>query len=479
MTTWLAFKKRCTPLRAQQTSHFLAQGLLALMLATCLSPFLGAGLAQAAAQRSIVLASLTFTAPNTKGLIGGPPGAKTTVRGSSWIAFSSVDLYIKPGLGSCGSGVSLGSFPTDSNGSVAAHFLWPAGANQLADYHVCGIQNGKGTVFSHNTFSVLASSAPTVSATPASTIAGNSLTVTGSNWLPGPQTVNLLILPCSSLCSQAAVANGQAVTAQDGSFSLQMTISANAPSSTYYIQANNGQATLSSVSSAIQVTGQGQVGGTPVPGISPTSVATRSSQGSGSDSTPPTTNNTLPAIKAALVAAALGIAVLAVLIGGGIFLIRVTRSGGAAAQKGKKTARGAANPERVPPYSSYGRAPARPYSPEDKKTLLLPVPGRVRQEQRAREEQTEVWEGEARTAPVPFDVPQDFIYVPADQGEPFAEQPEPPARTTAAEAGSPMAPPTQGNERPPAAPTFRPHRPEQAQGGRPTMPPPIRQQDEP
>jgi hypothetical protein len=474
MTTWLAYKKRLTPLRAQPDALFLAQGLLALVLAACFGIFLGTGLAQASPQQPAVPASLTFTAPSTKGLIGGPPGAKTTVHGASWIAFSSVDLYVKPGLSSCGSGVSLGSFPTDANGSLAAHFLWPAGANRLDDYHVCGIQSGKGIVYSHNTFTVLASGVPTVSATPSSTIAGNALTVTGSNWLPGPQTVNLVILPCSSLCSQTAVANGQVVTAQDGSFSLQMTISANAPGGTYYIQAANGQATLSSVSPAIQVTGQGQPGGTPVPGISPTSVATRTSQGSGSGSTPPTANNTLPAIKAALVAAAIGIGVLAVLIGGGIFLIRTTRSEGAA-KKGKNSAKGQANPERIPPYPAYGRAPARPNYAPNRPPPLLPVPGRVRQEPRAQEEESQVWEGESRTAPATFVVPQDAIYVPADEPAiPYVESTEPQRRNPGAETGPTMAPPAQGTQRPPAAPTFRPHRPEQVQG----WPPPARQNDE-
>ncbi len=488
MSTWLVYKKDPASRRASSIPQRVARLLLALALALCLGAFLGAGLAQASPQRA-VLATLTFTAPNTKGLIGGPPGTKTTVRGGSWKAYSSVDLYVKPGLSGCESGVSLGTFPTDASGALAAHFLWPAGANQLADYHVCGVQSGKGTVFSHNTFTVLASSAPQVTATPSSALAGNTLTVNGSNWLPGPQTVSLIILPCSSLCSQAAVATGQVVADQNGAFSLQMTISAQAASGTYYIQATNGQSTLSAVSSPIQVSGQGQAGGTPVPGISPTSIATRSSQGGGTDGTTPKANNTIPALKAALLAAAAGIGAMAVLIGGGIFLLRITRSRGEAPSRGRQQPPAVAPLERFSPNSAARTPPPRDWPSSSRATYpsdrlaLPPAVGRGRYEYGAQGDDTDpnIWEGEARTTPDFFPASSRGLAASA-QGDWSAEKlpseqiPYQVGNFVEVEEDEP-APPFPGMRRPAGPQVFRPHRPQQPRGRFPLGPSTGEQED--
>lgn len=472
MSIGLAYKRLSAPRRAGSRTRQVARLLLALALAICFGAFLGAGLAQAAPHPRVVPATLAFTAPNTKGLIGGPPGAKTIVRGGSWIAYSSVDLYVRPGLSGCSSGVSLGTFPTDGSGALAARFLWPSGANQLADYHVCGVQSGKGTAYSHNTFTVLATSAPQVSATPSSTLSGNTLTVNGSNWVPGPQTISMIILPCSSLCSQAAVATGQAVTDQNGAFSLKMTISAQAPSGTYYIQATNGQSTLSAVSQPLQISGQGQASGTPVPGISPTSVATRSSQG-GAGGTTPKANNTIPALKDALLAAAVGIGALALLIGAGIFVLRLKRSRSPAPARARQRPAGAAPLEQFGPGSAVRKAttgewqsPYREnYPPE--RPALPPVTGRVRREQGAQEDEPEItapiWEGEARTSPDLFEVPSSFSAATA----PHSAAEKLPSEQVIYQAGNiveaddpPLAPPFQGMGRPAAQQTLRPHRPQ-------------------
>jgi hypothetical protein len=422
MSIWPAFKNPHASRWALFTLQFLARLLPALMLAVCLGPLLGTGLAQADAHRPAVAPSLTFIAPNTQGLIGGPPGAKTTVRGASWSAYSSVALYVKPGIGACASGVSLGAFPTDSTGSLTAHFLWPAGANRLAGYYVCGIQTDKGVSYSRNTFTVLATSAPKLSATPSSATAGATLTVSGSNWVPGPQTVSLIILPCPSLCTQTAVASGQVVTDQQGAFSLQMTLSAQAAGGTYYVQATNGQTTLSAVSAAIQVTGQGAAGGTPV-SASPTSAATPGSQGD----TSPTANNTLPALKAGLIAAALGIAGLALLIGGGIVLLRITRSGKAALPGGRQRTPAARHLERLRSNNAYGKpaapewqSPYRANYPD--RFALPPVAGSVRGEQSAHagepEREANIWEGVTRPAPDIFQMPPSSFPTPAPRSAP-------------------------------------------------------------
>ncbi len=279
---------------------------------------LGAGVGQARAAAPALGGSLFFQQPDYRGLIGGPPGARVTVAGVSWRPYSTVTLRVTASRSSC-DGVTVGSFSTDRAGEFNAGFLWPEQANHVGAYYACGTQANYGSAFSTNAFSVLADSPPTLTFSPGSVVAGENVTITGKNWVPGPQTVNLVIVPCNMVCDAAPVASASIVTAASGTFRQDVTISASASTGSYYVQAANSTATLSAApTSPLQVTGQASSSGTPVPGVSPTTTATRTTQGS----TSPSTANTTPtspasaALKVALVAAGLGLVALLALIGG-------------------------------------------------------------------------------------------------------------------------------------------------------------------
>lgn len=326
MKTGLLPWKNIVPRAGQRIASRL--GWLAAMSVLVLSFCLATGVSQAQAALSApaLSGSLAFTAPNYQGMIGGPVGTRVTVHGSNWLAYSSVALYLTSAARNCNGAVSVGTFATDAGGSFSAGFLWPAAASQTGAYYACGTQANKGTFFSRSTFTLLSSSPAALSFTPKAVIAGDTITISGSNWLPAPQTINLVIVPCATLCQQPPVAHLQVVTGNDGTFSQQVTISAGAASAGYYVQATNSQAALSATAGPIQVTGQGSPSGTAVPGTNPTTVGTRTT------STPPTTTGTpvsskSAALKDALLAGGLGLVALLVLMGLIAFFVSRSRGG--------------------------------------------------------------------------------------------------------------------------------------------------------
>lgn len=289
------------------------------VLALAFSLFLVAGAVQAQAALAAPEAggTLAFTAPSYSGTIGGPPGTRVTVHGSSWIAYNSVALALTTQARNCNNAVALSAFPTTSSGTFTASFNWPAAANQVGAYYVCGIQGNKDPVFSHNTFSLLSSSPASLSFTPNAVSAGDTITLSGSNWLPAPQTVNIVVVPCQSLCAQPPVAQLEVVTGNDGSFTQSVTISSNAVTNGYYVQATNSLAAIAATAGPLRVTGQAAPSGTP------SVTATRPTQGG--LVTPP--SNTKTALKDALVAAGLGLLALLVLIGVVVFFLTRARRG--------------------------------------------------------------------------------------------------------------------------------------------------------
>ncbi len=296
----------------------------AILLALTLSLVAGIGQAWAAPQAPAASASLSFTQPNYRGVIGGPPGTRVTVTGSFWKPYTTVSLSLSLSPFSCAGAVAVNSFQTSASGSFAARFNWPLTANKLAPYYACATEADKGTAFSHNTFTVLASSPASISFSATMATAGDSVTVTGHNWLPGQQTVTIVVLPCNAICQEKPIADAEVVSGSDGTFSQSMTLLAGAASGVYYAQATNAGATLSAISAPLQVAGQTAPGGTPLPGSTAPSNATRTSSNTGTAQPP---SQTQAALKDALLAAGLGLLALIALVGAiTIFIVRGRRA---------------------------------------------------------------------------------------------------------------------------------------------------------
>ena len=317
----------------------------AVLLALALGVFAGVGQAWAAPRLPNAVATVTFIAPNYRGLIGGPPGTRVTVKGYSWLPYATVSLSLSLNPWNCYYTVPVGTYQTANTGTFTARFLWPAAANTVAPYYACAIQRYKGTALSRNSFTVLASSPASLSFSASTVTAGGSVTITGRNWLPGQQTVTIVVLPCNTVCQAEPVADAQVVSDSNGAFSQPMTILAGATSGKYYAQATNTAATLAAISAPIQVAGQATPGGTPLPGSSPTTSATRTSSGAGAVQPP---SQTKAALKDALLAAGLGlVALVLLLVGIALLIARQHHAEPAVSKAGGDKAVGTASPTPV------------------------------------------------------------------------------------------------------------------------------------
>ena len=361
--------KRIALGRAQRNASWLHRLTGAFLLALLLGLAVGVGAARAAASPAFVGGgSLGIVQPNYRGIVGGPPGTRVVVQGSSWMPYGTITLSITSSRSSCGS-ITVGDFGVDQNGAFTAGFLWPSEANQLGVYYVCGSQAGVGAALSGDAFTVLASNPASLTFSPSSVVAGDTVTVTGSNWVPGPQTMSLVIVACAAICDTTPVAQATLVTGADGTFTQQMTISAGAPSGEHYVQAANALATLSAVSAGhIEVTGQATASGTPVTGVNPTTTATRTTQG-GAPGSSTTTQSPLSQAKSslqnALLAAGLGLVVLLGLIGAGAFFIGRSHGPEVRARAGKESELAKGHPD------TSRRAPWRTANPAG---AALPAP---------------------------------------------------------------------------------------------------------
>lgn len=255
----------------------------------------------------------------------GPVGTMLTIQAASgWTPGAGVVLGVVPAGQSCASAnqipvSAVSQITVDGKGSFSAIFQWPAAAAQLTAYSICANETGVGTQIgaSSNNFSVLATTPPSISLTAASSPhAGDTLTVTGADWLPPAQTIKFLLrstqpgLPDVPL----ATADGSATMSDtNGNFTANVKLP-NEYTGKWYLLATMGTPTqfgsaiyypLSGTSPLLTI-GQPQVETpTPLPTFTPTAIpatATPTGQGQSSGTTQ---NQKLLIILLALVAVVL------------------------------------------------------------------------------------------------------------------------------------------------------------------------------
>lgn len=188
----------------------------------------------------------------------GPVGENALVHGEKFtasgvlgqqitLALIKGDVNNPPGGGSyefcklAGPKIPLpGKAQVDSAGAFDYNFVWPPAANS-GMYSICAYNTVDGLPVGNiddGPFTALAPSAPSVSVSSASVAAGQSITVTGKNWVP-PQDVNVYIAACVD-CDGPIVVSGTAHSSglNTGSFSITFTIPANATPGNYVAGAN-------------------------------------------------------------------------------------------------------------------------------------------------------------------------------------------------------------------------------------------------
>ncbi|HTI14971.1 MAG TPA: hypothetical protein VL461_10425 [Dictyobacter sp.] len=162
------------------------------------------------------------------GTPAGQAGTAVQLAGNGFTPGDTVNLYTTTDPTQCtaANAGNLQPFNTQSSvtinpdGTFTANTTWPTNANQPStSYYVCAISTTLGTTALANPpFDV--TGPVTASITPNTANAGDTITVTGTNWLPS-QTLTVSITPGQGA---TPIAQQQVTSGSDGTFSTQITI---------------------------------------------------------------------------------------------------------------------------------------------------------------------------------------------------------------------------------------------------------------
>lgn len=271
--------------------------------------------------------SMIFPGQNS-GNPWGPVGEAAKVHGQQFAANTTYYLTLVPGDTTSdptvcqNAGITVvNSVTSDATGNFDASFLWPAAAGTVGQtYSICGRVLSDGSLYSildgTGPFTVLASNPPAIQLASNPVTAGDTLTVTGQNWVP-PQPVKVTISTCFS-CSPTITKTVNSTGLNTGTFSVDIPIPADLPAGNYAINAtaqaldaSNNEAIPTLVvnppavpSPAATVTPTPTPTATAVP--SPTAVATANA---GSNNTAPASTDNTPFLLP-IVLGAIGLVVL-------------------------------------------------------------------------------------------------------------------------------------------------------------------------
>lgn len=188
---------------------------------------------------------IIITKPSVNGQVIGHPGTAVHINGSGLTPDGSYNLYITTDNTKCTDGDpgTLGLQPfapatvTVAGGAFSLDTTWPTSASTpQTPYSICAANSAALTgakIASTNAFTV--AQPVTLDVTPNSVAPGQTVTITGSNWLP-PQQLNVSVVVGNS-DAPALVANDNVQPDATGSFSIQLQIPQNATPRTYAIRA--------------------------------------------------------------------------------------------------------------------------------------------------------------------------------------------------------------------------------------------------
>ena len=205
----------------------------------------------------------------------GHPGTKVDITGQSFTPNSTVSLYTTRDPNQCTTGGGLTQFTSQpvetvqADGTFILHTTWPKNASQPGTaYYVCARSSTTAgeDAASGQTFSV--AQKVTVSASTNNVNPGDSVTITGENWLP-PLQLQVSIVGAGNTSN--SISSATATPDSNGHFSANLTIDSNAQPGQYVISvAAPDEPTLANQATTITVASQA----TPTPATTPTPAPT-------------------------------------------------------------------------------------------------------------------------------------------------------------------------------------------------------------
>lgn len=214
----------------------------------------------------------------------GHPGTKVDITGQGFTPNSSVSLYTAINPNQCVTGGALMQFSShpveniQADGSFDLQTTWPSNASQQGTaYYVCAIPSGGQGIASGQTFSVTQN--VTVSTSTSTVNPGDSVTITGDNWLP-PHQLQVSIAPKQGTGNGNSIASTTATPDNNGHFSINLTIDTNAQPGSYEVEVTApNEPTLTNQPSNTTITVNGQA--TPTATPTPTSTGGGASRSNG------------------------------------------------------------------------------------------------------------------------------------------------------------------------------------------------------
>lgn len=190
--------------------------------------------------------SMLFPSQNN-GNPWGPVGELARVQGQHFAANTAYDLTLVPGDTTSdpavcqSSGLSVvDSVTSDATGAFAASFLWPSAAGTVGQtYSICGRVLADSSLYSlldgNGPFTVLANQPASLRLPGHAVAAGESLNVSGENWVP-PQPVQIVLSTCAS-CPALVSTMVRSSGLHSGTFTASLPLPADLPAGTYVINA--------------------------------------------------------------------------------------------------------------------------------------------------------------------------------------------------------------------------------------------------
>lgn len=235
----------------------------ALLWAAVVPVALGAAVAHAAGTGAQIHwdSSMIYAGQNN-GLPEGPVGEQAKVHGAGFTDPDGTQLTLQLVQGDilnptppattadvCAltpTKVALPGSVTVQRGTFDYSFQWPTGASG-GPWSICAYAGGlpaDGGTSDDGPFTVLASDPPSISISNSSVQAGGALTVSGQNFLPAQNNIQVVVGPCHNCGTPATVTQTVSSSGAQGTFTATLTLPSGTAAGHYVVNAFNSTDTL-------------------------------------------------------------------------------------------------------------------------------------------------------------------------------------------------------------------------------------------